>query len=279
MRNFDFTTDCPLLWQNNNKYFVNKTKTVAGGDLDSNGDVSIVISDPVPAVDPVTAGYMYQVLRVRDGVTTALTLTTDFTYTSLSATLKVLDCEADDVIKYYYTAAAYIAAQDYVALNDTDPYYKKAYHASIYMVSGGSGEYMTKLDSFSFDAAFARTDIYGIGSRVVDETGVESHTVKVSMSAMVGDSSPYRIEEKLQGVAANYGRIDPAQYLKNIKVVCKLYDDALKSNFVLGYEITDLSVSANDKNTPVNAFLKKSVEMTSDNVLITDNESLLSSVA
>jgi hypothetical protein len=278
-RSFEANADNKLIWQNDNLYFIYKTFTVdASGQpaLQSGNHVDITISDPVAVVNPDTGEAMYRVLRVRDvGTddenTTDLVYGVDFTY--LGGVLTVLNCETGDVIKVYYTASSYITGQEYHSLNDIDACALHAYCASIYLIDGVTTKYLYRVGSLSLDASFDRLDVKEIGNIETVETGIRSKSVRVTLNGLVKD---YAIEEMLRGVAdQNYGLIDMTKFSDTITLVVKIYDDSDKTTFKIGYQIDNLSVTANETGIPVNDFITKSVTLESDNMLITTNESKL----
>lgn len=118
-----------------------------------------------------------------------------------------------------------------------------------------------------------RQDVKELGSKETQETGIRTREVTINTT---GFDKEYKFQEILRGVqGTNYGKIDIEKFKDTLAIVVKIYDNSDKTNFKIGYQTTKLSVESLEKNVPVNDFLTKSLNLKSDNLLITDNPAKL----
>lgn len=273
-QSFDFMGEDAIIFQGNNKYVINLKKTMESGDT---GDVDIVIGSgdysdyPDPVEDPDNAGvYMLRVLRVRSGETTELELTTDYTYTPGSTTLTIKNSQVGDVVKVVYTATTYISGEEPFVLNDSDPAGLLADTVSIFVTVG---EYAYRLQSATIDVRFDREDVKEIGNSEVVERGIRSKTVTITLGQI---EEEFDIEEKLRGVADDYGKIDPNKFADDISIIVKIYEDNTKSTFKMGFKATNLSPTELRGSTAnVDSYVTKEISLEGETLLITSSEGSL----
>lgn len=268
-RSFDFGGDFFKMLKNNNKIYMHKTITVGSGYSASN--YSEVISDPAPVQDPNTSVYIQRILRIRSGVTTELTLTTDYTWTNGTTTLDILSATTGDVYKVVYTASGFGTGGDYTSLNDADLCYINADSVTITLQSGvGTIVELDRLTGFSLTSTLTRISEAVIGLREKLLKDVESYETTVSLSGRVKDA---KIEEVLMGQAGNsWGIIDPDEFKTDITLRVKIYEDSTKSTFKMGYKVTDMAFTDTTKDASANAFWTDAVNLSSDNLLISTVE-------
>jgi hypothetical protein len=270
-RSVDLGGDFFKILKNNNKIYMQKIYTVPSGY--STSAWTQVISDPAPVVDPnVASKYIQRVLRVRSGVTTELELTTDYTWTNGTTTLTVLSATSGDVLKVVYTAASFGTGGDYTSLNDVDLCYINADSVTVTIESaaGGGEVELDRLTAFNITATLNRISEAVIGLEEKILKNVESYDVKVTLDGRVKNAP---IEDVLMGHAGvSWGIIDPTLFKTDLIVRVKVYEDATKTTFKIGYKSTGLSFSDDTMDVAANAFATKGINLSSDNLLISDVE-------
>jgi hypothetical protein len=268
-RSFDLGGDFFKILKTTNKIYLEKIYTVPSGY--SAAPYAISLADPVPVVDPNVAGkYIQRVLRVRSGVTVELELTTDYTFTAPSA-LSILLATSGDIIKVVYTAASFGTAGDYTALNDADLCYINADSVKVTLQSGvGTEVELDRLTSLSLTATLNRISEGVIGLREKLLKNVESYDVKVALGGRVKNAP---IEDVLMGQAGNnWGIIDPNEFKTDLVLRVYIYEDSTKTTFKMGYKSTGCSFSDDTQDAAANAFASKTINLSSDNMLISDVE-------
>lgn len=271
-RTFDLAGEHAILWQGNNKYFVNLTETVDSGEVTA-GDWTKTLNDPVPVADPdYVSGsheYILRVVRVRSGVATELnegTGTDEYEYDNVTNILTVHDAVVGDTVKIQYTASTYITAQDPFTKNDSDLAGVLPYAVSLWI---GSGNYMYKLQSANIDVRFDRTDYKEIGNKNVVQRGIRNKTVTVTLGRLLEDIT---IDEILRGVGANYGKIDVEKFADDIQIVGKIYATDAKSTFKWGFKITNLSPTEVRTGASVDEYANRDITLESEDMIFSDTE-------
>jgi hypothetical protein len=268
-RTFDLGGDFFKILKNNNKIFMQKIYTVPSGY--SAAPYAISVTDPVPVVDPnVALKYIQRVIRVRSGVTTELSLTTDYTFTAPSA-LSVLLATTGDIIKVVYTASSFGTGGDYTSLNDSDLCYINADSVKVTLQSGvGTEVELDRLTSLNITATLNRISEGVIGLQEKLLKNVESYDVKIALNGRIKDA---KIEDVLMGQAGNnWGIIDPNLFKSDIVCRVYVYEDATKTTFKMGYKVTGLSFTDTKEDATANAFWTEGINLSSDNLLISDVE-------
>jgi len=274
-RSFDLVGEDWKWVKYSNKYMIYLEKTCESGET---GSVAIVVGAgdytnyPDPVVNPDVAGqYILAVYRVRSGVLTVLAETTNYTYVSGTKTLTFLNAQAGDVYKVLYSASSYITDSAIWTDNDSDPGAIDADCISIYL---NVSNYAYLLQSMSLELAFDRTDYGQLGDGDIAQTGIKTTTATVNVDKYVEGAA---IEEILRGVAANYGLIDARKFAEDVRLTVKIYDSSDKDTFVMGYEISGLTPSTQNDADAIQDYKKRTFALVSDNVLITDDETELTS--
>ena len=238
----------------------------------SNSAYSIVISDPAPVLDPnVASKYIQRVMRTRSGVDTELEITTNYTWTNGTTTLAVLGSTSGDVLKVVYTASGFGTGGDYTSQNDADLCYISADSVTVTLQSGvGTEVELDRLTSLNIAATLNRISEGVIGLEEKLLKNVESYDVKVALNGRIKDA---KIEEVLMGQAGNsWGIIDPNEFKTDVVLRVKVYEDASKTTFKLGYKVTGLSFSDTTEDATANAFWTEGINLNSDNLLISNVE-------
>jgi hypothetical protein len=269
-RSFDLGGDFFKILKNNNKIYMQKIYTVPSGY--SNSAYSIVISDPAPVLDPnVASKYIQRVMRTRSGVDTELEITTNYTWTNGTTTLAVLGSTSGDVLKVVYTASGFGTGGDYTSQNDADLCYISADSVTVTLQSGvGTEVELDRLTSLNIAATLNRISEGVIGLEEKLLKNVESYDVKVALNGRIKDA---KIEEVLMGQAGNsWGIIDPNEFKTDVVLRVKVYEDASKTTFKLGYKVTGLSFSDTTEDATANAFWTEGINLNSDNLLISHVE-------
>lgn len=271
-RSVDLGGDFFRILKDANKIFMQKIYTVPSGYAAA--PYAIVISDPAPVVNPnVASKYIERVLRVRSGVTTELELTTDYTWTNGTTTLSVLSATTGDIIKVAYTTGSFGTGGDYTSLNDVDLCYINADSVTVTLESAAQGVEveLDRLTSLNITATLNRISEGVIGLREKLLKNVQNYDVKVALNGRVKDAT---IEEALMGqVGNNFGILDPDFYKTDLVLRVKVYEDSTKTTFKLGYKVTGLAFSDTTQDANANDFWSNGINLTSDNMLISDTES------
>ncbi len=265
-RSFNLMGEDEIILVNDNKYLITKRYTLTAGT-----DQTITISDPAPIADPDNSGqYLFKVVRVRSGAGTILTHGTDWSYDGTDTLTINGSSSSGDVILVWYSAGSYITGQSTFTLNDSDLSGITADSCDIFLVTSSRA---TRLQSVTFDVAFDRYDVKEIGNDEVVVRGSKDTTVTVTLGRILED---YTIEEIIRGQAGNsYGKLDIRKFTDNISLILKVYSDATKSTFKIGYKVTDLAPSGMDITAPLNDYLNTSNSLTGENGFCTTVEALL----
>jgi len=267
VRNYDFSGESAKIARYGNKYVI-FTSDDAGSGV--SGSYDIILNDPVPVENPNSAGeYILKVYRIRSGVATELEITTDYTWTNGTSTLNILAATGLDNYRIWFTAASYGSAGDPQVLNDVDDYYLRSENVTVTIDDGVHAAIeLTKLTSLSMTATFNRVEEAVIGTNVkIKDT--ETYDVTVAFGGYVKD---FPIEETLMGQAGqSWGIIDYSLF-GEVKVTVKVYQEAAKTNFIIGYQVDAAVFADSDANSfDANAFGTGGVNLNSDQLLITDD--------
>ena len=270
-RTFDLGGDFFRILKDANKIFMQKIYTVPTGY--STSAWTQVISDPAPIVNPnVALKYIERVLRVRAGVTTELVLTTDYTWVNGTTTLTILSATTGDIIKVAYTTGSFGTGGDYTSLNDADLCYISADSVTVTLESAAQGVEieLDRLTSLNITATLNRISEAVIGLNEKLLKNVQTYDVAVALNGRVKDAT---IEEVLMGQAgASFGILDPNFYKVDLVLRVKVYEDATKTTFKMGYKSTGLAFSDTTQDVNANDFWSNGINLASDNLLISDVE-------
>jgi len=268
-RNFEFTGEDAIHLQDDNKYLIFKKKTVQSGDLGSGNLVNITVSAPVAIEDPDNAGkYMFRVTRVRSSVTTELVEGTDYSFSG--GVLTVESCAIDDVIKYYYSASAWVSSPaSPFTTNVSDLNGIRANSVVLYL---GSANRLYKVQSATLDVRFDREDAREIGSEDVIARSIRDKTVSITLGKLLDTS--FTMEELLRGSADGYGKIDAKKFQQNLTFIMAVYSDSGHGTFKIGYKATNLAPSSNRPGTAaIDTNVDSGVTLEGESLVIADNAS------
>jgi hypothetical protein len=262
-RTFELSGDFCKIARYGNKYLIFKTDTVGSGE---DGSYDIVLSDPAPVKNPNGTDYILQLYRIRDGVATEMT--SGYTFNSGTNTLTITAAVAADEYRIWYTAASYGTSGDPTELNDSDDYYIKADNVTVTIDDGTNDPVeLTKLTSLSVQCTLNRIEegVIGDNEKILRE--VESYDVSISLGGFVKDMP---IQEALMRQAGqNWGIIDYSLF-STVDVIIKIYAEATKSTFRIGYKIKGCEFSSDSANFNSAEYADDSCELVSDNCLITE---------
>lgn len=269
-RSFDLAGEQCRIIKDNYLAFQKATNSVPG--------IETIILSPA-AIQYAAGKYVYRVLRVRSGTVSELVEDSTSTYDAntwrySSGSVIVQTCEAGDIIKVFYPAAsAYTAPTPLWVDNDTDAKALYADQCTIYLkIGAGSNQQVYRLQSVGIDVVLERSDYKEIGSKEIQQSGVKSKTVTVTMGRILEDF----IIETILGNIGTYKDINIENLVDTITLTIKIYTDNTKSTFKMGYKISNLSPTAikplgarpEDMDTADDT-------MESDNFLVTVDESEL----
>jgi hypothetical protein len=248
----------------NGAYFAYETATVGAP-----GDGEVTLS-PIP-VQYEAGKYILAVLRVRSGVVSELEEDSsspyaDNTWRYDNGTYKVTvqDCLLGDILKVYYASAT--AYETLWTDNDSDSDALSADSCEIFMKVGTSQK-LYRLQSVGIDVALDRTDYKEIGNSEIVQTGVTGKTVTVTLGRLLED---FTIEEVLAGDPA-YPMLNPRDFSDSVQLMVKIYSDRTKTQFKIGYLISDLSPTALSSTRAVEEYNNANNTLESDNIMVSDD--------
>lgn len=273
-RTFNLVGEDEITLQGENKYLIFLQDELASGSSHTIQINSGVYANyPIPDADPDTSGsnvYILKLVKVTTaGVTTSLTLTTDYTYNNSTRIITIPGSANGDTFKVYYSSDSYITGSTPWTDNDADSAGLIAEYCSIYLMTTN---YVYRLQSVSIDVAFDRQDIREIGNSEIVARSVRDVNTTVTLGRILDQ---YTIEEILRGVSAGYGKIDVRKFTTNINLLVKIYSDEDKGTFLLGYALTDLAPTGVDNGAPVNDNVTRGVTLNGEVGFVTTDESIL----
>lgn len=264
-RTFDLSGEFAKILRYGNKYLIFTTDDAPSG---TSGNYVIDVSDPAPVLIPGQSYYILKIYRIRAGVATELDLTTDYTFNNGTNEITIIAASAQDHYRIWYSAASYGSAGDPTSLNDVDDYFLSAENVTITIDDGTHAAVeLTKITGLNVNASLNRLDEPVIGTVEKAIKDIENYEVTCNLEGFVKD---YPIEEALAGQAGqSYGFIDFSD-LSEVIVTIKVYQEAAKSSFLIGYQMTGLEL---DNDTPgdftANEFGSAPINLKTDNLLIT----------
>jgi len=266
-RSFALVCEDETLLLDNNKYLIEKTSVIAAAGLAK----TVTLSDPTPNVDPDNSGqFLFRVSRVRAGVGTELNHGADWSYNGAGTLTINGQSEANDIIKVIYSASTYVSGASTFVKNDVDLAGITADSVSIYLESSN---YLYKLQSVGVDTTFDRYDVKEIGDEKVKQRGVRDVTNRITLGRIL---EQYTIEEVLRGKAGvEWGKIDARELSDELSIIIKIYEDATKTTFKLGYKYTGLAPVGLDAGTPVSDYVTRGVTLEGEEGFITTVEGQL----
>jgi hypothetical protein len=130
---------------------------------------------------------------------------------------------------------------------------------------------LDRLTSFNISTTLNRISeaVIGLQEKLLKQ--VESYDVKVALNGRVKDA---KIEDVLMGKAGlNHSIIDPNEFKTDIICRVYVYEDSTKSTFKLGYKVTGLAFADTTQDANANAFWTEGINLSSDNLVISNVES------
>lgn len=251
-----------------NKYLIHKQ---AAGTA---GTTIISVADPVPVANPnVPSEYILRVDRTRSGSTSTLTEGTNYTYTPTDIT--VTGSLVGDVYNVYYSAASFGGPGDPTTVDSGSPCFLKAENVTATLNDGTTTVELDLLTSLSITATLNRISeaVIGNDEKILKE--VEKNDVAIKLTGRVKDSTIAEVFMNKAGM--NWGINDVALYNDNVILTVKIYSDATKATFLIGYEVSDISFTDDNSDFTANSFGTLDVSAKSDNLLITTDEGNLTS--
>jgi len=268
-RSFDFVGENAKILKDDNKYYIYGRHEAGSG-----GDDEIDLSAKAPVENPENAGtYMFRVVRVRAGVTTELTRTTDYSYDDGTKVLTITSIQASDVIKYWYSSGT--APDTQFTLNDSDVAGIVGDSVSIYLYIPGSGspsssDYIYRLQNVTLDVRFDREDIREIGNREIVARGVRNNTVTVTLGRIL---EQFTIEDVLRG--SDLGVIDVQNLSDEVALIIKIYDENTKSSFKYGFKATGLTPTELRGGASINEYVRQDNSLEGEDLTISADTSVI----
>lgn len=285
-RTFDFVGENPITFQGNNQYVIQLLDATPSG---AGHTIVIGAGDwtnyPDPVLDPDTpngdnSDYFIRIVRTRSGVNYELVYTTDYTYDAGTTTITIPNSANGDVYKVYYTAATYISGSEPFSLNDSSDDATLAHSASIYLYVPASGkpsssDYIYRLQSVNVEVTLDREDYKEIGNKEVVLRGVRDKTVRVTLGEILNG---FTVEEVLAGKAANYGKLDVAEFGSSATLIVKFFSDSTKQTLRYGFKADNLSLTDLADPAAINAYVRKDTTLEGEDLTITADNTLLGSL-
>lgn len=251
-----------------NKYLIHVEDTAPSG---TSGNYIIDVSDPVPIEDPNNADiYMLRIDRTRSGETVTLALTTDYTFNNPTDEITIISANAGDVYNVYYSASSFGSAGDPTSVDNDSICFLKAENVTVLISDGSTEVEMDRLSSLTLTATLNRIDesVIGNSERILRE--ISDTPVTVDFSGRVKN---YNGEKAFMNQLASADMISSVQLFNdNVKVTIKVYNNADKDTFLIGYQVDNLSYTDGSFSATANEFATMDVSAQSDDVLITAEE-------
>jgi len=269
-RSFSFVGEDEIMLQNANKYLICQRYVIASGG----NNCTVTVNTPSPVADPDnstsgTSVYFFKV--VKHNVTTGATVlnSTDYSYVSGTGVLTINGASATgDVIRVWFSAGTYTGTV--FTNNDADLAGITADSCSIYLASSN---YLYRLQSAGIEVTFDREDIKEIGNLNTVSYGIRNITTRVTLGRIL---EAFTIEEVLRGKAgASWGKLDVRQFQDNLSLIVKVYTDASKRTFKLGYKLLDLAPTATEAGTPTADYVTRGATLEGEVGFVTSNEAAL----
>ena len=267
-RDIELSTDDRRVLTGDNKYFIHVKNTAPSG---TSGNYVIDVSDPAPVVDPNNAGvYILRIDRTRSGETVSLAITTDYTYNNGTGEITIISASAGDVYNVYYSASSFGTAGDPTSVDSDSICYLKAENVTVLISDGATEVELDRLTSLTISATLNRIDenVIGNDERVLRE--ISETPVTVDFSGRVKD---YKGEKAFMNQLADSSIISSVKLFNdNVKVTVKIYNNANKDTFLIGYQVDNLSYTDGSFACTANEFATMDVSCQSDDILITASE-------
>ena len=267
-RDIELSSDDRQTLAGNNKYLIHKQDTAPSG---TSGNYVIDVSDPAPIVDPHNAGvYILRIDRTRSGETESLTITTDYTYSDGTKEITIVSAQADDVYNIYYSASSFGSAGDPTTVDGDSICYLKAENVTILISDGTTEVEMDRVSSLTLTATLNRIDekVIGNDERILREISDTPVTVDFS-----GRIKNYYGEKAFMNSLDSDNLVSSIKdFNDNVKVTIKIYNNADKDTFLIGYQVDNLSFTDGSISLTANEFGTADVSAESDDVLITATE-------
>lgn len=267
-RDIELSSDDRRVLTGDNKYLIHVEDTAPSG---TSGNYVIDVSDPMPVVDPKTAGlYIYRIDRTRSGETTSLTVTTDYTYNNGTGEITIISATAGDVYNVYYSASSFGSAGDPTSIDADSICYLKAENVTCLISDGTTEVELDRLTSLTISATLNRIDenVIGNDERILRE--ISETPVTVDFSGRVKD---YKGEKAFMNALADSSMVSSVKdFNDNVKVTVKIYNNADKDTFLIGYQVDNLSFTDGSFACSANEFGTMDVSCESDDLLITATE-------
>lgn len=265
-RSFELSGDNKHELSYDNKIGVHVKDTAPSG---TSGSYVIDLTNyGVPATDPNNSGaYILRVERTRAGTTETITA---YAYNPIGEELTITSALTDDIYDVYYSTSAFGSEGDPTSVDSGNPCFLKADSVTVLISDGNTEVELDVLTSLSFAASLERLDeaVIGNDEKVLKE--ISATPVDVSLTGRVKNST---ILDAFMGQIGNdWGITDINLFLSNVRVTVKIYTNATKSTFAIGYQVDGLSFSDDSKDFTANEFGELSVNAASDNLLITTTE-------
>lgn len=267
-RDIELSGDDRRVLLGNNKFLIHVKDTAPSG---TSGNYVIDISDPAPVVDPnVALTYVLRIDRTRSGETESLAITTDYTYDNSPKEITIISALADDVYNVYYSASSFGSAGDPTSVDSDSICFLKAENVTVLISDGTTEVELDRLSSLTLSATLNRIDenVIGNDERILRE--ISDTPVTVDFSGRVKN---YRGEKAFMNQLADSSIISSVKLFNdNIKVTVKIYNNADKDTFLIGYQVDNLSYTDGSFSATANEFATMDVSAQSDDIKITATE-------
>ncbi len=267
-RDIELSGDDRRILLGDNKFLIHIEDTAPSG---TSGNYVIDVSDPAPVEDPNNAGiFILRIDRTRTGETVTLAEPTDYTFNDGSDEITIIDGQTGDVYNVYYSASSFGSAGDPTSIDNDSICFLKAENVTILISDQVTELEMDRLSSLTLTATLNRIDenVIGNNERILRE--ISDTPVVVDFSGRV---KRFRGEKAFMNQLADTEVISSVKLFNdNVKVTIKIYDNADKDTFLIGYQVDNLSYTDGSFSSTANEFSTMDISAQSDDVLITATE-------
>lgn len=257
-----------ILNGDDNKYLIRKTDTAPSG---TSGAYSIDVSDPTPSVNPHNSSeYIERVDRKRSGITETLTKTTDWSYDLGDVEVDIVSALSGDIYTIYYSSDSFGSAGDPTSVDSDSQCFLKAEYVTLEITDGNSTTVeLDNITSLSLDASIDRLNEPTIGT--TDKIKEITET-PVTLSLTARPKSDFIVEKAFMGDVDIANLVsDVNAFTEDVTVTIKIYNNANKDTFLIGYQVSNLAFNDSSFAVTANEFASLDFNSSTTDILITNS--------
>lgn len=249
----------------NNKYLIWTRDTAPSG---TSGNYTITVNDPAPSVNPNVSGeYILNIYRTRSGTRSILDVTTDYTFDGVDE-ITILSAETDDVYDIYYSASSFGSGGDPTTVDSDTNCFLKSENVTVELNDGTTTVELDGVTSLSLDATLTRLNEATVGTTTKIKEITET---PVTLSTTLRPTADFFHEKAFMNTLSSSDLVsDLLTFKDNIKVTIKIYETSSKSNFLIGYQLSNLSLDDSTLTITANEFAEQTISASTTDILITN---------